>query len=558
MTGLPDSLRPEKLFLFEQFGRKLLVDLPSGLALPISSAAWSLLHNLQQYGRLEGEGAAFSAEEIAPAFQELAELVEVGHLCGPEPHAPSDDFPPTGLSSVLLNLTHRCNLACRYCIMAMPKLRQDYQRGISSMTEATAYQAIDFIRPHSVPGLTLTFFGGEPLLEFARMKRVVEYAESAYPNWFDYQIITNGTLLKPEMIDFFKKYEFSFLFSLDGHEEAHDRLRVYKRGGGSVFRDAFGNLQQLRQAYPDCRCKVNSTYFKPTLDLFESLKFFVEAGIPHLRFDRGLVHQESPYAVTMKEISQVKRQFDDMARYYLEGLLAGGVYLLDPFILFMKRISKKVRRYRVCNTGVDYITIAANGDIYSCYKLLGLEEQRLGHVQEGFSPTAAWKIWTRHVLQRPGCSDCWARFYCGGGCIADNYHLKGDFFEPLEENCEILQHLIKLSLWLYFELEEAVAGTLKQLLGDDYLLREEVPRRIPENYEEVAPGSVRSNLFDSLYELNPVAQHIFQLCDGRHTIEAIARAMKEAYGISHSLALNDVRTQVFRLMSAGLVQTALH
>ena len=551
--NIPASLSPEKIYLFEQFGRKLLVDRSSGLPCTISPTAWTILSAWRQQADPRVTFQELAPEEIGRAIREITELVETGSLGGPEPEAGESATCPTGVLSVLLNITHNCNLACGYCIMEMPALESGYHAPRRSMEAATAFQTVDFIRTVSLPDTVLTFFGGEPLLEFPTIQQVVEYAEAHYPGWFQYQLITNGTLLKPEMFDFIKQHDIRLLFSIDGPQELHDRLRVYKAGGRSVFADAFANLQSFRDAFPDSGYQLNITYLKPTMDLFASLNYFLAEGIPHARFDRGLVPQESPYAVTMAEIPYVKGQFTQMAQHYLEQLLAGRVSVLDPFVLFMRRIAKRSQRYRVCNLGMDTLIIAYNGDIYSCYKLLGIESLRLGNVWEGFSSDGRQDLWNHTVLQRPRCRNCWAKFLCGGGCISDNYHLKGDFFDPVEENCAIMRHNIRLSLWLYYELAERQPSILKELLGEDYLLFEDVPLQVADNLEVLEPGMVRNRHSGGIYQLNAAAGEIFARCDGRHTIAQLATFLQDTYGISATLAQEDVRTQVMRLMAAGLV-----
>lgn len=530
----------------------------------IASVQSTHLHNFCVSGRHylvnASTGQAFSIDEKTDqpfnAAVSSDDLQRFGHLDAVDDDAFEPDRPPTGIGSVLLNVTHHCNLACAYCIMAMPDLQQAYHDEKQSLNETTGKACIDFLAEAGYRDVvSVTFFGGEPLLKYDLIKTLVEYAEAKYPDRFSYQLITNGCLMRPEMYDFFRTHRFSFLWSLDGEPQVHDRLRRFKKAGNeSVFERSFAALQALRAACPECKVGVNVTYFKQTLELPSALRFFHGHGIDSIRMDRGLVPRESPHAVGVKETKLVKSQLSQVAEEYLTMLLRGEVFSLNPFVNYMRVISKRLPRSRACNSGLDYVTIAATGDIYSCYKLLGLEDCRLGDVTSGYSRDTSLQLWERlHVAKRPGCSGCWARFICAGGCAADNHHLNDSYVAPARENCLIFLHAIELSIHIYFSLLEAAPQTLKILLADEHLLDEDRPLRRDDILHGDGNGKVVNDETGGTYQLNDTAAQIHALCDGSHSLADIASQIAERYDIPPGLALLDCREQLFRMAKTGLV-----
>uniref|UniRef100_A0A7C5AM79 SPASM domain-containing protein n=1 Tax=Desulfobacca acetoxidans TaxID=60893 RepID=A0A7C5AM79_9BACT len=539
------------LYLFRQFGRILAFDRVSGLPYPFSQKTLEVLWALRQ-GDPSGSSSA-----VQQALEELAAWKAVGHLSGEEPQPATEDLLLPELGTVFLNLTHACNLTCPYCVMHLPGLEDKYEKNLTPMSLETAQKALDLIVRTAPQGITITFFGGEPLLAFGLLQDIVEYAESHYPGWFDYQLITNGTLLEPGMFDFIKEHDIRVLVSFDGPPAEHDALRKFRRGPGSTFQETWRRFQALLAAWPQCRYQVNATYLRGSLKVAKTVDFFLRQGVAHLRVDRGLVPRKSPFALTMAEVDRLKEEFDRLILGYRDYFLRGQVYRVDPFAQLISRLARGRRRWRACNAGVDYLTVAPDGEIYSCFKLLGLPALRLGHVNHGLDNRVFAEVWSRHVGQRRPCSSCWARYFCGGGCVADNFHLTGDFFQPSPESCAIFKHQVRLALWLFRELEDQAPAALKQLVGDAYLLPQDIPVKSKEVREEPDGLTLRHRRTNAVYRLNQVAAEIWHACDGRLTLSELSASLAATYGLPQTLALFDVRFQVSRFLESGLMEVSL-
>lgn len=527
------------LYLFEQAGRKLALHPRSGRRVRLSDTAWEAARHLQTTGALNEEH---------PGWEELAERQHCGQF---DDGMPPPEAMPTGILSCLLNLTHHCNLACRYCIMGHPTLKSGYQDVKEVMSAGTALRAIDLLAEQGASLVNLVFFGGEPMLAFPRLQETVLYAEQHYPGRFTYSVITNGTLLTDAYLSFLQRYRFGILFSLDGNREMHDTFRVYPNGEGS-FADVIRTVLLVQRHAPELDYKVNVTYFKSTVrHLAQAFRFFRSLGITCSRYERGVSALHADFAVTMETVPLIVEQLEELAYLYRDCLLSGDCHELDTFLIPLRRLAKGGIRRRGCNLGVDYWTIAADGQIYPCHKLVGRQDFSLGSVWQTVSKERWREHWERSVEQRPRCSGCWARYVCGGYCVADNYHAHGDFLLPSPENCRLMQETIRWALWLLAELEEKAPAVLKKLLGHDYLRSDE--RWQPSAAAMAEPPVVRNGITGEVCALNKSAWRIWHGCEQGLTLEEISRDLAQETSCWPEVVMDDVLQQVQQLRQAGLL-----
>jgi uncharacterized protein len=133
-------------------------------------------------------------------------------------------------------ISQTCNLRCSYCYGDKGKFGSEG----ACMTKEVAEKAIRFLVEKSKiinsQYFLITFFGGEPLLNFELIKFVIEFNKTEYPDKeFTYTFTTNGTLFTHEIIDYIKSNNVSILISIDGDKKIHDSSRVFEDGKGSFI-----------------------------------------------------------------------------------------------------------------------------------------------------------------------------------------------------------------------------------------------------------------------------------------------------------------------------------
>ncbi|GHT10603.1 Cys-rich peptide radical SAM maturase CcpM [Planctomycetales bacterium] len=165
-----------------------------------------------------------------------------------------DEFLANYSRMLTLELTHRCNLNCEYCCFG--KYYSRYRsHGTATIDKEIAEKAISYHLDKLHSDCCITFYGGEPLLEFSLLRDLVFYTEQRCQTLGKepprFALTTNGTLLTDEIIHFFVEHRFSVLVSIDGCKESHNKYRVFRNNGEGSYDLVRKNMQRFVELYPD-------------------------------------------------------------------------------------------------------------------------------------------------------------------------------------------------------------------------------------------------------------------------------------------------------------------
>jgi uncharacterized protein len=320
---------------------------------------------------------------------------------------------------VTLNLTHRCNLRCRYCY-AGRSLRKD-------MTESTAKRAIDFAFSHCRTGqnLEVAFFGGEPLLRFPLIRSITEYIQRKaedHGRATRVSLTTNGTLLTQSVIDFLDREEMDVCVSIDGPKHIHNKNRCYGDGRGSFDLVA----SNLRRANQQLRfVQVNAVYGPDTLDaLAETFKFFVDMGIRSIHLNPDIRAKWS-----QADIDQLSLIFREVAESYVRAYESGrevSLNMIDGKIIVFLKGGYEARDR--CGMGDSEWAVAPSGNIYPCERFVGEDSDprmTLGNVFGGWDARRRCSICQEKLTPPATCHRCSYRPFCMNWCGCSNYFLTG-------------------------------------------------------------------------------------------------------------------------------------
>ncbi|MGC8898791.1 MAG: radical SAM protein [Bacteroidota bacterium] len=138
----------------------------------------------------------------------------------------------TNLDHIILNVTEQCNFRCLYC-----KFGSTYglNRYVKKMSEEVARKACEFLlaRSDRAQRLRIGFYGGEPLLTFPMIRRLVLSVKESTQKPIIFSITTNGSLLNSEVLKFLIEHDFYLTISLDGPRHLHDRYRRSTKNAGT-------------------------------------------------------------------------------------------------------------------------------------------------------------------------------------------------------------------------------------------------------------------------------------------------------------------------------------
>lgn len=326
-----------------------------------------------------------------------------------------------------LNVTHNCNLRCKYCY-AGDKINRP-------MDAAIAKQAIDFLADQSPDGCVVTFFGGEPLLEFDLVREIVEYSRRKYDRGVQFRMSTNGTLIRPEILDYFKENGLYFVLSLDGSRRQHDTNRS--------FADNRGSYNSITKHLDDI---LNFNRYTIAVSVVTpDTAGYVSEGVRHL-FDKGFryVLQTLDYAAPWENshVRELKSQYEDLAKYYFDKLAAGEKIFFSPFDERIKTHAQKpYGRGDLCDLANSQIAIAPSGRIYPCVQFIGTDDGRylenvIGDVFSGFDPRRREWFIDENYREKESCKDCALYGRCATFCGCVNWRATGSLDQIPAIICE--------------------------------------------------------------------------------------------------------------------------
>ena len=108
-----------------------------------------------------------------------------------------------------------------------------------------------------------------------------------------------------------------------------------------------------------------------------------------------------------------------------------------------------IKRLRGCGCGNEYVAVTPDGEIFTCHQFVGMDDWKMGNIFEGTVDKGIKDYFAKtHIYSKKGCSDCWARFYCSGGCNANSFQYEGDVQIPNSLACKLQQKRIECGIAL--------------------------------------------------------------------------------------------------------------
>ena len=370
----------------------------------------------------------YNVDEIIACYEELYSLYTDKILFSEDDYERFAKYSVASpVKAMCLLISQDCNLRCEYCFAETG----DFGMGRSLMSLETGKKAIDFLLEKSGnrENLELDFFGGEPLMNFDVVKEIVKYArerEKEYGKNFRFTVTTNGLLLTDDKIDFINKEMSNVVLSIDGRKCVNDRMR-HRVDGTGCYDTIVEKFRETVDARGDKEYYVRGTYTKYNLDFSEDVFHLYEQGFDQISVEPVVAPETAPYALTEKELPAIFAEYDKLAERLLENDKNGKHFNFFHFMLDLDQGPCAIKRLRGCGCGNEYVAISPNGDIYPCHQFVGIDEWKMGNLNE---ETFDYKIKdyfaSAHIYTKEECKKCWAKFYCSGGCNANNYIYAGD------------------------------------------------------------------------------------------------------------------------------------
>ena len=432
------------IHLYQNNGYNIVLDVNSGAVHVVDKAAYDVIGALEEQNELHTAetlktpetfeflrsklGSTYAEEDIRDILEAVATITQEGRLFTRDVYEDYIDEVKqrkTVVKALCLHIAHDCNLACRYCFAE----EGEYHGRRALMSYEVGKKALDFLIANSGKrrNLEVDFFGGEPLMNWQVVKDLVAYGreqEKIHDKHFRFTVTTNGVLLNDEIQEFVNKEMDNVVLSLDGRKEVNDKMRPFRNGKGS-YDLIVPKFQKLAESRNQEKYYIRGTFTRNNLDFSNDVLHFADLG-----FEQIMVERER----------------------------SGRGFTFFHFMIDLEGGPCVSKRLSGCGSGTEYLAVTPWGDLYPCHQFVGQEEFLMGNVDEGITHTEiADEFRGCSVYSKESCKNCFARFYCSGGCMANSYKFNHSINDTYEVSCEMERKRVECAIMIKAALADADA-----------------------------------------------------------------------------------------------------
>ena len=440
---------------FKNNGYDIVLDVNSGAIHVVDDVTYDVIALFEDHSREEIIAqlqSRYPEQEIAEAIEETEQLKEQGDLFTEDAYEQKIfDFKkrPTVVKALCLHIAHDCNLACRYCFAE----EGEYHGRRALMSYETGKQALDFLIANSGnrKNLEVDFFGGEPLMNFDVVKQLVAYGreqEKLHDKHFRFTLTTNGVLLNDDIMEFANKEMDNVVLSIDGRKEVNDQMRPFRNGKGS-YDLIVPKFQKLAESRNQEKYYIRGTSTRNNLDFSNDIMHFADLGFKQMSIEPVVGDESDPYAIREEDIPKIMEEYDKLAKMMIEREKEGKGFNFFHFMIDLNGGPCVAKRLSGCGSGTEYLAVTPWGDLYPCHQFVGQDDFLMGNVDDGIvKPEIADDFRSCNVYSKDKCRNCFAKFYCSGGCMANSYNFHGTIHDTYEIGCEMQRKRVECAIMM--------------------------------------------------------------------------------------------------------------
>ena len=443
---------------YQLLGKNIVLDVFSGAVHVLNNTAYDVVAYFGQdfinsdtcpEGLLSALAGKYTKDEICGAYDEIRGLADADLLYTTdiyEEYAKNIEKRSV-VKAMCLHIAHDCNLRCKYCFADTGSFHHDR----SMMSAEVGKKAIDFVIQNSGKrkNIEIDYFGGEPLMNFGVVKEITEYAKeqgAKHGKNFRFTITTNGLLLDEAKKAYINENMSNIVLSIDGTKEVNDRVRVRVDGSGS-YDSIVPKFQDIARSRGQDNYYVRGTFTAYNLDFAKDVLHLADLGFEQTSVEPVVAPYEEPYALREEHLPKIYEEYEKLAEEYVARRKNGKPFNFFHFMIDLSQGPCVIKRMSGCGSGHEYVAVTPDGDIYPCHQFVGNEDFKMGSVLDGsFDDTIKATFQSSNVYTKDACKDCFAKFYCSGGCPANAYNFNKDINKPYKLACDMERKRVECAL----------------------------------------------------------------------------------------------------------------
>ena len=446
---------------YKNNGRNIVLDVNSGSVHVVDDLAYdaiALYDKKSEEEIVQELKGSYPENDIREVLEDIRALKDAGQLFTEDIYRDYImDFKKrkTVVKALCLHIAHDCNLACKYCFAE----EGEYHGRRALMSFEVGKKALDFLIANSGNrrNLEVDFFGGEPLMNWQVVKDLVVYGreqEKIHDKNFRFTLTTNGILLNDEVQEFVNKEMGNVVLSLDGRKEINDMMRPFRGGQGS-YDQIVPKFQKMAESRNQTNYYVRGTFTHYNLDFAKDVLHMADLGFKQISVEPVVAPPEADYAIREEDVPVLCEEYDRLAAEIVRREKAGEHFNFFHFMIDLTGGPCVAKRLSGCGSGTEYLAVTPWGDFYPCHQFVGQEEFLMGNVDDGIvREDIRDEFKTCNVYAKEKCRDCFARFYCSGGCAANSWNFHHSINDAYDIGCELERKRVECAIMIKAALAE--------------------------------------------------------------------------------------------------------
>ena len=287
-----------------------------------------------------------------------------------------------------------------------------------------------------------------PRLDSYDLFSINNYFDKANNKKFRFTLTTNGVLLDDDILEFANKEMSNLVLSLDGRKEVHDLMRP-RRGGQGSYDTVVPKFIKAAESRNQMNYYVRGTYTRNNLDFAKDVIHMADLGFEQISVEPVVADKSESYVIREEDSDTLIKQYDELTAEMIKRKKEGKPFNFFHFMIDLSGGPCVAKRLSGCGSGTEYLAVSPSGELYPCHQFMGMKDFLLGNVDEGVIRTDIrdeFKLC--NVYAKEKCKNCFAKFYCSGGCAANSYNFSGSINGTYEIGCELQKKRIECAIAL--------------------------------------------------------------------------------------------------------------